>query len=175
MRVIEVSIPYRMEPPVRVVVTGEDNALAVSSSIFLQRAKPFPHRHHSLDMDHMGVVDQAVDDRVGDRALAELRGPCASAELRAEHGLAGPGHALDHLQDLARLVGLGVLQQPVIDDEQVALDVALLALEPLLVLLGAKVVQHLRQPHVSDRVEVVACGHAQRAPHPCLSVMKKIT
>ena len=86
MRVIEVSIPYRMEPPVRVVVTGEDNALAVSSSIFLQRAKPFPHRHLSLDMDHMGVVDQAVNHRVGDGALAELRVPCASAELRTKHG-----------------------------------------------------------------------------------------
>ena len=39
--------------------------------------------------------------------------------------------ALYHLQNLARLVGFGVLQQPVIDDEQVALDVALLALERL--------------------------------------------
>ena len=72
-----------MEPPVRVMVTGEGSVRVVSFRSFLQSAEPLPHRRLSLDMDNMGVVYQAVDHRVGNSPLAELRMPCSCAELRA--------------------------------------------------------------------------------------------
>lgn len=119
-------------------------------------------------MQHVGVEHYPVDDRVGHRAVAQLGPPARGGELRAQDEGSPPVARLDDLQHLPRLVLPDRLQEPIVDDEQVAGDVALSRLGPCLVLGHAQLVEHLRQPDVPHRLEGVARRYAEGAGDPRL-------
>ena len=132
-------------------------------------ADALAHGLVALDVDYIRTVDDAVDDGIGDGALAELRVPASRRELRADDERSSPQTPLDDLEQLAGALPVDALEEPVVEYEQVAFQVAPLGLQPFLVLDDGQLVEHLGQPHVADAEERVARGHAERARDPRLA------
>lgn len=114
----------------------------------LEDGHALAHGLLALDVQHVGVEHYPVDDRVGHCAVAQLGPPARGGELRAQDERAPPMARLGDLQRLPRLVLPDRFQEPIVDDEQVAGDVALPRLGPCLVLGRAQLVEHLRRPDV---------------------------
>ena len=72
----------------------------------------------SLELDAIGVVDDAVEHRVRDRWLADYLWPALHGDLTGdEDGLASVA-LLDNLQQVAPALGGEALQPPVVEDQQ---------------------------------------------------------
>ena len=66
----------------------------------------------------MGVVDDAVEDGVGDGRLANHVVPAIDRDLAGDQGCAVAIAFLDDLQQVATLVGSEGLEPPIVEDEQ---------------------------------------------------------
>lgn len=119
-------------------------------------------------MCRAGLVHDAVNHAVRDDGAPELGVPCRRRELRAQYQRSRTVAGLDDLHDLARLLRLDLLEQPVVDYEKIALYVLLPLLEPILVLEDRELVEHLGQPGVAHGVERIARGDPQRIGYPGL-------
>src|SRR6516165_5111569 len=66
----------------------------------------------------MGVVDDAVEDGVGDGRFADDVVPAIDGDLTGDEGCTAAVAVLDDLQQVATLVGPERFQAPVVEDEQ---------------------------------------------------------
>ena len=72
----------------------------------------------ALELEAMGVVDDAVEDGVGDGRLADDVVPSVDGDLAGDEGSAVAVAFLDDLQQIAPLVGSERLKPPIVEDEQ---------------------------------------------------------
>lgn len=120
-------------------------------------------------MDRIRFVRYTVDHRIGYGAVAQLGVPRRRRELEAQYEGSRAAPRLDGLHDLARLAGLDLLEQPVVDCQQVAFDAPLALPEPALVLGDGGLVEQLGQPRAADRKERVARRETERVRDSGLS------
>ena len=132
-------------------------------------ADALAHGLIALDVDYIRAINDAINNRIGYCALAELGMPAGWRELRAYQQGACAQPALDDLEELSRALPADLFQKPIVQDEQVALEVSLLCLEPFLVFLHRQLVEHLGEPHVPHGEEGVACGDPERARDPAFA------
>ena len=117
-----------------------------------------------MDLDHIGVVDDAVTDSIRKRGITQILMPAGDIHLGTEDGGCRLGPSFDQFQYIPRFALLERIEQPFIQDEQLNL------LELLHVLpVGAFAAgdgdlhEQIRQPDIADGVEAPAGGHAERA------------
>ena len=137
--------------------------------LLFHSSHPLAHRFLACNVDGVGLVHHAVDDGVGNGPVAQVRVPCRRRELRAQDERSDPVPRLDYLHNLPGLIWLDLLQQPIVDDQQIALDVLPALLEPFLVFEDGELVQQLRQPGVAHGVERVAGSHSKGVGYPGLA------
>jgi hypothetical protein len=66
----------------------------------------------------MGVVDDAVEDGVGERWIADDVVPAVDGDLAGDHGGAAAVALLDDLEEIAALLGRERPETPVVEDEE---------------------------------------------------------
>jgi hypothetical protein len=67
----------------------------------------------------VGVVDQAVEDGIGDGGIADDLVPAIDRDLAGDDDRAGLVAVLDDFQEVAALLGVEWLRPPVVEDQQV--------------------------------------------------------
>ena len=117
----------------------------------------------------MGVVDNAVEDGIGERGVADDLVPVVDRHLAGDDQRAGVVAVLNDLQQVAALLGGQRFRPPVIEDQQI--DLGKLPHEPGVAAVTARQGQCRKQPRaalVKDRQVIAACLVAQRAGQPRL-------
>lgn len=118
----------------------------------------------------MGVVDQAVEDGIGDGGIADDLVPAVDRDLAGDDDRAGLVAVLDDLQEVAALLGVERLRPPVVEDQQVEAGQG--AQRPGIAAIGARQRQGGEQPRravIADG-EVLAAGLvAEGAGEPALA------
>jgi len=66
----------------------------------------------------VGVVDDAVEDGVGERRVADHAMPAVDRKLTGDQGGAAPVAVLDDLEQVVTLLGAERLETPVVEDEE---------------------------------------------------------
>jgi len=115
----------------------------------------------------MGVVDDAVEDGVGDGGFADDGVPSVDRDLAGDEGGAAAAALLDDLQEIATLVGPERLEPPVVEDEQA--DLAEPLHQPWITAVAAgqrEVGEQLGDALIEDGVIVAAGLVAERAGEP---------
>ena len=128
-------------------------------SLFAQRL--------AAELEAVGVVHDAIQDRVGERGLADQVVPAIHGNLTGDQGGAAAVALLDDLEQIATLLGPERLQAPVVEDEQ--LDPAERPHQPRVAAIAAcqsEVGEHLRDPLIQDRTVVTAGLVAERTGKP---------
>src|SRR5260370_23744092 len=92
--------------------------LVVVGSSGLGRGGELSAQRIALEFEAMGVVDDAVEDGVGDGRLAGGLVPSVDRDLAGGEGCAAAVALLDDLQEIAALVGPERFEPPVVEDEQ---------------------------------------------------------
>lgn len=69
----------------------------------------------------MGVVQQSVEDGVGDRGFTDPAVPVLDGQLRGDHGGTAVGTIVDEFEQVLAAVGLERLQREIVEDEAVEL------------------------------------------------------
>ena len=72
----------------------------------------------STELDAIGVVDDAVEDGVGDGGVADDVVPVFDRQLAGNEDRSGVVAILDDLEEIAPLVGIQGFRPPVVDDEK---------------------------------------------------------
>src|SRR5262245_61781643 len=88
------------------VVAGRSGGLRRRGELSAQRL--------ALELETMGIVDDAIEDGVGDGRLADDVVPAIDGDLAGDEGGAAAIALLDDLQQIAALVGGERLQAPVV-------------------------------------------------------------
>ena len=73
----------------------------------------------AVEIDSVGVVDQAVEDGVGVGGIADQRVPLIDRELAGDDGGAAAVAILEDLQEVVAGCGVEWLEAPVVEDEQI--------------------------------------------------------
>ena len=72
----------------------------------------------SLEVEPVGVVDEAVEDGVGDGGIADDLVPVLDGHLAGDDGRAAPVPVVDDLQQVAALLGGQGREAPIVEDQQ---------------------------------------------------------
>ena len=80
-----------------------------------------PSFSHTLagEFDAIGVVDEAIEDRVGDGGIADDFIPVIDRNLTGDDGRAPLVAVFDDLEEVAALIVIELLRSPVVENEQV--------------------------------------------------------
>ena len=118
----------------------------------------------------MSVVQQPVEDGIGERGDGDDLVPAIHRDLAGDQGRAGVVAVLDDLQKITRLFGQERLGAPIVEDQQVHLrDLAQQPAVAAITTCKAKRRKQTRDPVVQDR-EVVPAGLVpERAGQPALA------
>ena len=106
------------------------------------RVFSFPHAV-AVEFDAIGVVDETVEDGVGDGGIADDLVPALDRHLAGENDRAGVVAILDDLQEVAALLGRERLWSPIVEDAEI--DAGELAERPGVSAVGACQGQSLEQ------------------------------
>src|SRR6266851_1368872 len=71
-----------------------------------------------LELDAMGAVDDAVEDRVGQGGIADHLMPPADRNLAGDQQRSAIAAVVDDLEQIASLLGVERLRAPIVDDQQ---------------------------------------------------------
>src|SRR5829696_4389304 len=82
------------------------------------RSRELSAQRIALELEAMGIMDDAVEDGVGDGRFADDVVPTIDRDLAGDEGGAAAAALLDDLQEIAPLVGPERLEPPVVEDEQ---------------------------------------------------------
>src|SRR5215217_3169426 len=124
----------------------------------------------ATELRAMGVVDDAIQDRVAKGGVSDQVMPPVHGNLAGDQGGAAAVAFLDDLEHVATLLGPKRLEPPVVEDEE--LDAADRPHQPRVapvVTCQGKVGEHLRQALVEDRAVVAAGLLAESAGEPALA------
>ena len=117
-----------------------------------------------MDLDHIGVVDDAVTDSIRKRGIIQILLPARDIHLGAEDSGRRLGASLYQLQHIPRFALLERIEQPFIQDEQLDLPELLHVLPVGAFAAGdSDLHEQIRQPDIADGIEAPARGHAERA------------
>src|SRR5260370_8213909 len=72
----------------------------------------------SFEFDAVGVVDEAIEDGVGDGGISDDFVPAIDGQLAGDDDRTGLISVLDDLEQIAALIGVERLRSPVIKNEQ---------------------------------------------------------
>jgi hypothetical protein len=75
----------------------------------------------SVELQSVGIVDDAVEDGVGEGGLADDLVPLGQRQLAGDQGGGVLVSVLDDLHEIAALIGVEPLGSPVVEDEEVCL------------------------------------------------------
>ena len=116
-----------------------------------------------MDLDHIGVVDDAVTDSVCKGWIIQILMPARDIHLGAEDSGRRLGPGFDQFQYIPRFAFLERIEQPFIQDKQLNL-LELLHVLPVGAFAAGNGDLHeqIRQPDITDSVEAPAGGHAER-------------
>src|SRR5215469_3297986 len=128
-----------------------------------------PHRR-ALKGDAVGVVDEAVEDGVGQGGVGEGGMPGLDWELAGDHGGAKLGAVLDDLEEIAGLLDGDRGEQEVVDDEQG--DAGELGEQALVAAVAAghgEIIEEPRSACIERGVAVADGGVGERAGQEALA------
>ena len=80
-------------------------------------ADALAHGLIALDVDYIRAINDAINNRIGYCALAELGMPAGWRELRAYQQGTCAQPALDDLEELSRALPADLFQKPIVQDE----------------------------------------------------------
>ena len=127
-------------------------------------------QRRSVEGDAVGVVDEPVEDGVGEGGLADDLVPGPHRELAGDDGGAAAVALLDDLHQVATLGSGQALGAPVVQDQQVdAGDLAEQPVEAPVAACELEVGEETRQPVIKDGPVGAARGMAERAGEPRLA------
>ena len=118
----------------------------------------------------MGVVDEAVEDGVGQRGVADHVVPTVDRELAGDEGRGALVAVVDDLQQIAALLGGERCQAPIVEDEQ--LDAGEALEQAGIATVGARqgeVFEQPGQPQIEGGAVVAAGLVGERAGEPGLA------
>jgi hypothetical protein len=124
----------------------------------------------SLEDEAVGVVDEAVEDGVGDGGVGDDLMPMIDRHLTGEDGRSALVAIIDDFEEITTLLSGERGEAPVVEDEQV--DPRQHLEEPCIASVTAGERQSFeqpRQPMIEDRTVVSACLMAERASDPALA------
>jgi hypothetical protein len=124
----------------------------------------------SLEDEAVGVVDEAVEDGVGDGGVGDDLVPMLDRHLTGDDGRSALVAIIDDFEEITTLVAGERGEAPIIEDEQV--DPREHLEEPRIASVAAGERQSLEQPWqpmVEDGTIVAACLVAERAGDPTLA------
>ena len=81
-------------------------------------------RRRSLELDRMGPVDEAVEDRVGDRGIPQAVIPPLAWQLAGDHRRPGPIAIVDDFEEIAAMVRGYRREAPAVQDQDIDADEA---------------------------------------------------
>ena len=95
------------------------NSVAVAGPVSSGRFEHAPLAHALAGkFDPVGIVDDAIEDRIGKRRIANDVMPAIDRRLAGENNRARIVTILDDFEQIARLLGRERLRSPVIEDEE---------------------------------------------------------
>ena len=89
------------------VVASSGNAVAVDSSLLAEGVAP--------ELETMGIVDDAVEDGVGEGGIADHIVPAVDWELTGDQGSAAAGSFFGDLEQVMSLFGTEGFEAPVVE------------------------------------------------------------
>ncbi len=89
-------------------------AVGPRSAVGLELAHAVAREH-----DPVGGVDDAVEDGVGERRIADDLVPTIDRQLAGDDERASVVAVLDDLQEIAAVLGIELLRAPVVEDEKI--------------------------------------------------------
>src|ERR1700681_710883 len=122
------------------------------------------------EFDPVGVMDDAIEDGVGKRRVADDLVPALDWKLAGDDDRAGVIAILDNFQEIAALLGIELLRSPVVEDEKI--DACKRAQELGVAAIATGEREGCEQPWhaVIEDGEVLAAGLvAERAGEPALA------
>ena len=127
------------------------------------------HRR-AVEFEPVGVVDDAIQDRVAEGGLADNLMPGGHGELAGDQDGAAAVAILDDLHEIAPLAGREAIGSPVVEDEEIDLDQhAEQPREPAVAVGEIEIGEQARHAGVVDGVAVAAGLLRQRAGQPRLA------
>ena len=73
----------------------------------------------SFEYDALGIVDEAIEDRVGDGGVSDDFVPAIDGQLAGDDNRAGFVSILDDFEQITALVGVERFWSPVVQDQQI--------------------------------------------------------
>jgi hypothetical protein len=73
----------------------------------------------TCERDPVGAVDDAIEDGIGERRVADDLIPSLDRQLAGDQDRTGVVAILDDLQEVAALLGIELLRSPVVEDEKI--------------------------------------------------------
>ncbi len=116
----------------------------------------------SAEFDAIGVVNDAIENGVGDGGIADDLLPVLEQQLAGDEDRSDVAAILDNFEEVAALVGVEGGRFPVVDDEKFGLRSQHAGM-PSIATRQGKCCEQARRPAVDDR-EIIAAGFvAERA------------
>ena len=72
----------------------------------------------AIEFEAVGVVDDTVEDGIGEGWLADHLVPAGDGQLAGDQSGGGAMAVLDDLQHVAALIGIEPLRSPIVEDQQ---------------------------------------------------------
>ena len=118
----------------------------------------------ALERETIGVVDEAIEDGVGEGRLADDLVPRVDRQLAGDQRRAGAVAVLDDLHEIAPLVGDEAVRAPVVEDQQIGLGQRAEQTREAAVAVGElQIGEQARHASVMHRVAVPAGFLGERA------------
>ena len=122
------------------------------------------------EIDAVGVVDEAVEDRIGIGRVADHGMPFVDRDLAGDDGGAAPVAFLEDLVKIVAAAGIERFETPIVEDQE--LDTGQAARDPGIATVPAsqrQIGEQLGDPLIEHRAVVAARPVAERTGQPTLA------
>lgn len=129
----------------------------------------FPHGF-ALNLHSVCIVNDAVADGISHSGIVEVLMPARCVKLGAKNRRSNFVSGLNQFKQVAGLVLFQRIQQPLVQNEQLHLFIALHHIPVGAVAAGnADLGQYIRESDILDTIEIAVGGDAQRTSEVCRS------